>query len=175
MILCECNSVLVMHRMICAERCGNMQQCTLLFVVKDGDVLLGMKKKGFGKGKWNGFGGKLNYGEEIHEAAVRETWEECMIRVREMVKHAELTFLFPVKPEWDQTVHVFVSRKWEGTPTETEEMMPKWFDIKELPLDRMWADNVHWLPKVLAGERLRAKFIFRADNETIEDVKLRDY
>ena len=36
-----------------------MQQATLLFLVKDGDVLLGMKRKGFGMGKWNGFGGKL--------------------------------------------------------------------------------------------------------------------
>jgi len=152
-----------------------MQQATLLFLVKEGDVLLGMKKKGFGKGKWNGYGGKLKYGEEIHEAAGREMWEETMVRVREMVKHAELTFLFPAKPEYNQTVHVFVSKKWDGTPTETEEMKPKWFDIKELPLDKMWQDDPHWLPKVMAGERLRAKFIFGGDNERIEDVKMWDY
>ncbi len=152
-----------------------MQQATLLFLVKDGDVLLGMKRKGFGRGKWNGFGGKLKYGEYPEEAAVREMWEECMIRVREMVKHAELTFLFPLKPEWNQTVHVFVSKKWDGTPTETEEMKPGWFDVKELPFDKMWKDDPHWLPNVLAGERLRATFIFGGDNESIESVKTGSY
>ena len=152
-----------------------MQQATLLFLVKDGDVLLGMKRKGFGMGKWNGFGGKLKYGEYPEEASARETWEECMIRVREMVKHAELTFLFPLKPEWNQTVHVFVSKKWDGTPTETEEMKPRWFDIKELPFDKMWKDDPYWLPKVLAGERLRATFRFGGDNESIENVKMSSY
>ena len=34
-------------------------------------VLLGMKKRGFGAGKWNGFGGKLEPGETIEEAAKR--------------------------------------------------------------------------------------------------------
>lgn len=32
-------------------------------------VLLGMKKRGFGAGKWNGFGGKVQPGETIEEAA----------------------------------------------------------------------------------------------------------
>ncbi len=152
-----------------------MQNATLVFLVREGDVLLGMKRKGFGKGKWNGFGGKLKYGEYPEEAAAREVWEEAMIRVREMVKHAELTFLFPLKPEWNQIVHVFVSKKWEGAPTETVEMKPAWFDVKELPFDKMWADDVHWLPKVLSGERLRATFIFGGDNESIESVKMSSY
>ncbi len=48
---------------------------TLVFLL-DGDrdrdrVLLGMKKRGFGAGKWNGFGGKVDPGETIVEAAAR--------------------------------------------------------------------------------------------------------
>ena len=34
-------------------------------------ILLGMKKRGFGAGKWNGFGGKLEPGESVQEAAKR--------------------------------------------------------------------------------------------------------
>lgn len=149
-----------------------MQQATLLFLVKDGDVLLGMKKGGFGKGKWNGYGGKVKYGEDIEEAAIREIWEECHVNVKDVRKFAELTFLFPMKPEWNQIVHVFISREWDGTPTETDEMKPEWFDVKELPFHAMWKDDQHWLPKVLAGERVRAKFIFRANNESIEDAAI---
>ena len=40
-------------------------------------VLLGMKKRGFGQGWWNGFGGKLQQNETTEECAVRETKEEC--------------------------------------------------------------------------------------------------
>ena len=44
---------------------------TLLFV-RDGDrLLLGYKKNGFGKGKWNGFGGKVKDGETVEAAAIR--------------------------------------------------------------------------------------------------------
>lgn len=44
---------------------------TLVLVVQPGKVLLGMKKRGFGAGKWNGFGGKVQPGETIEDAARR--------------------------------------------------------------------------------------------------------
>ncbi len=53
-----------------AERPPN-KLFTLLFVLRPGQVLLGMKKRGFGKGRWNGFGGKVHKGESIEEAAIR--------------------------------------------------------------------------------------------------------
>lgn len=37
---------------------------TLCIVRKDSKVLLGMKKRGFGEGCWNGFGGKVTEGED---------------------------------------------------------------------------------------------------------------
>ena len=50
---------------------------TLVLLREDNRVLLGMKKRGFGVGKWNGFGGKLEPGETVLEAAAREVKEEC--------------------------------------------------------------------------------------------------
>lgn len=44
---------------------------TLAFIRETSRILLGLKKKGFGEGRWNGFGGKVEPGETIHEAAVR--------------------------------------------------------------------------------------------------------
>lgn len=44
---------------------------TLVLVVQPSRVLLGMKKRGFGAGLWNGFGGKVQPGESIEEAARR--------------------------------------------------------------------------------------------------------
>ncbi|XP_011627048.1 7,8-dihydro-8-oxoguanine triphosphatase isoform X2 [Amborella trichopoda] len=45
---------------------------TLAIVNTGGRVLLGLKKRGFGEGYFNGFGGKLEEGESIDEAAARE-------------------------------------------------------------------------------------------------------
>jgi 8-oxo-dGTP pyrophosphatase MutT (NUDIX family) len=39
-------------------------------------ILLGMKKRGFGEGKWNGFGGKKEPAETMAECAQRELREE---------------------------------------------------------------------------------------------------
>lgn len=42
---------------------------TLCMVIRDSELLLGMKKRGFGVGRWNGFGGKVEMGEDIVDAA----------------------------------------------------------------------------------------------------------
>jgi ADP-ribose pyrophosphatase len=44
---------------------------TLAMVRKTNSILLGLKKKGFGEGKWNGFGGKVEKDETVTEGAVR--------------------------------------------------------------------------------------------------------
>ena len=44
---------------------------TSVFILNEANVLLGMKKRGFGVGRWNGFGGKVDADETILEAAKR--------------------------------------------------------------------------------------------------------
>lgn len=143
-----------------------MQHATLCLLVKEnGDVLLGMKKKGFGAGKFNGFGGKVELGEDVTAATVRELWEESSVRVEknDLIKHAVLKFLFPEAPKdknWNQIVHVFVARKWDGVPVESDEMNPAWFSRKDIPFHNMWADDEHWLPHVLDGKQVEGTFVF---------------
>lgn len=45
--------------------------CTLVLIREQARVLLGMKKRGFGQGLWNGFGGKVERGESILNGAMR--------------------------------------------------------------------------------------------------------
>lgn len=140
-------------------------------------ILLGMKKRGFGQGKWNGFGGKPERGENLERAVARELLEESDIRVRKIRKVAELTFLFPhvpVEKRWDNLMHVFLSEEWEGEPEEGEEMRPEWFSFSEIPFGRMWKDDKHWLPLVLKGKKLRARFVFAEDCESIESMKMEE-
>ncbi len=150
-----------------------MQQATLCFLLKGNEVLLGMKKRGFGIGKWNGFGGKVHEGESIENCVIRETREESGVHLVEFEKVGEIEFFFPAKREWEMAVQVFRSRTWNGEERETEEMMPMWFDKACLPFEQMWADDREWLPRVLNGERIVAKFVFEADNETIKEFEIK--
>ena len=137
-----------------------MKQATLCLLIKDNEILLAMKKRGFGVGKWIGVGGKVNAGETNIDAAIRETKEEIGVDIINPERVGIFHFVFPYKPEWDQDVHLFVAKEWQGEPAESEEMMPKWFALDEIPYDKMWDDDKIWLPRVLKGERLEADFIF---------------
>jgi 8-oxo-dGTP diphosphatase len=137
-----------------------LKQATLCYVVDGSKVLLGLKKVRFGAGKWNGFGGKVESSETPEVAAVRELKEEVGLIANGLKKSAEITFLFPHKPEWDQVVHVFVAKNWSGVPKESEEMKPDWFDVSKLPLASMWSTDVDWLPNVLAGKFVKGSVVF---------------
>jgi 8-oxo-dGTP diphosphatase len=137
-------------------------------------VLLGLKKAGFGQGKFDGFGGKIEAGETALAAAIRELEEECGLKAEpEQTQYvAHLVFVFPSRPEWSQIVHAFVATQWTGTPVETVEMIPTWFDRQDIPYAQMWDDSAYWLPRVLAGGRVRGRFVFQADNATVGRVVL---
>ena len=63
---------------------------------------------------------------------------------------------------------VYLTSKWEGEPTESEEMAPRWFKINEIPYDEMWEDDRFWLPKVLSGETVEADFLFNKNQVLLE-------
>ena len=154
-----------------------MRQETLLFVVDrtQGKVLLGMKKIRFGAGKYNGMGGKVEEGETPAQAAVRELAEEVgLVAAPERTRmHGHIDFSFDKKTEWTRRVHVFVSDTWEGEPAESDEMAPEWFAFSDIPWERMWIDDIHWLPRVLGGEYIEAEFHFSNDGSKIlhQDVR----
>jgi len=159
-----------------------MKQTTLCFLIKEDqknkELLLAMKKKGFGEGKWNDVGGKLDSkkDKDIFEVAIREMKEEIGVGVKDIEKVAILNFSYPYlsnpeEKEWQ--VHVFFAKEWQGKPKESEEMEPKWFKIDEIPFDEMWPDDEFWLPKVLNGKKVKADFIFK-EGEIIESYNINE-
>lgn len=151
---------------------------TLCLVYNKTQVLLGeIKKEGQLKGRYNGFGGKVEAGETIEDAAVRELQEECGISPLDMNKRGVILFKFtednPFDGNPDMEVHIYSVNKFEGEPVETEEMRPEWFLHKDIPFDNMWPDDKIWLPMLLEGKNFEG-VVNLADKNTIVSHELRE-
>jgi len=137
---------------------------TLLLLRRGPDeVLLGRKKRGFGAGYFNGFGGKVEAGETVLEGAIREMEEESGLRLdpADVSLRGILDFEFDDNPQpWCVYVFHADGDALGGEPVETEEMAPVWTSVHALPFDQMWADDVHWYPLFLAGKLFTGRFAF---------------
>ncbi len=149
----------------------NKEIQTLCIIHDNNKVLLGMKKHGFGEGRWNGFGGKVKDGESIEDAVVRETEEEACIKVGNLKKQGIIEFSFKKNDDVLQ-VHIFSTTNYTGKPAETEEMLPKWFDYNKIPYEDMWSDDKYWLPKLLEGKCFKGSFLFGGKNDVLLEYKL---
>ncbi len=131
---------------------------TLGYIFDGEKVLLGLKKRGFAIGKWNGYGGKAKEGEDIESALKREFLEEAGIKVIECEKRGVVSFQF--KDGDLLEVHIFKILKHEGSPLESEEMFPGWFNVHELPFDKMWVSDLVWMPLFLEGSKFEGDLLF---------------
>lgn len=142
--------------------------CYLLRPGATGDeVLLGRKKFGLGEGNLVGPGGKLEPGETPELAVVREVAEETSLAIGSVELVGELTYPFPFRPSWSQKSWVFLCREWQGEPQESDELVPEWFPVSAIPVERMWHDAGFWLRDALAGRFVTATFEFGADLRTV--------
>ena len=137
------------------------ERANLCFIVKDGSVLLILKKRGLGAGKVNGPGGKIEPGETALESAIREVQEEIGVTPLEIEDRGVLHFQFA--DGYSLECAVFLANDLDGEPVETIEAAPFWVKVEAVPYDEMWADDRHWLPEVLAGKSFRGWFEFDGD------------
>jgi mutator protein MutT len=142
------------------------KQTTLCYLVRPGEVLLGMKKCGFGAGKWNGVGGKVEEGEMVEDAAKRECREEIGIVPTTLQEVGTIVFQY-ANAALTTTCRIFLVPSWEGEPKESDEMRPQWFSIDSLPWDTLWASDRLWLVDALAGKTVSWQLSFDANFQLI--------
>ncbi|KAI0765266.1 NUDIX hydrolase domain-like protein, partial [Fomes fomentarius] len=160
-------------------------------ILNDEKVLLGFKKRGFGKGLWNGFGGKVDPGETPLQAAIRELEEEAGVQAP--LEHCGVLFFVVDGAEAAFHIDVFRADMYSGTVAETDEMRPEWFSVQRellpptdpftsadhtpiapsgvalpyIPLKQMWADDEFWMPLMFAMRF----FVGRADFTNEEKMR----
>ncbi len=121
------------------------------------EILFGLKKVRIGAGTYVGFGGRVNEGETVAQAAVRELQEECglTVAIDQLQQVGYLTIHNPRYPELGNLlIHVFtvpVLEQQQGEPRESDEMTPYWLPLDELPWGKMRESERYWLPAVLRG------------------------
>ena len=135
---------------------------SLTFIIKNGQILLIRKKRGLGAGKINGPGGRQEPGETMLECAVREVKEELCITPLNIRFCGESLFQFT--DAYSIHVHTYVASDYEGVPTETDEAIPLWFDLDNIPYEDMWADDRIWLPLLLKGQTFKGRYLFDGDS-----------
>lgn len=144
-------------------------RANLCFIVKEGRVLLILKKRGLGAGKINAPGGKLEPGETPLQAAVRETQEEVGVTPLHLEERGYLRFQFT--DGYALGCSVFVAHDLEGEPISTDEADPMWVGLDAVPYENMWADDREWLPSVLAGGSFTGSFLFEGEKMLEKDVR----
>jgi 8-oxo-dGTP pyrophosphatase MutT (NUDIX family) len=146
-----------------------MKIATICFPIANNSIFLANKKRGFGSGYLNGYGGKANDGESIAEAACREFEEEANIKVsrEHIVKVAIIDFFEEKKHLFE--CHIYFVNSWQGQLTETEEMgIPEKFEMHAIPFGRMWKSDRIWMPLICEGKKIRAKVVYKEGMEDIE-------
>ena len=135
-------------------------------------ILLGMKNRGFGTGKYNAFGGKFLHDDDddgdvtkvketVEECACRELKEETNIKIPiERMKQSKIgiqRFTFEDNIQNEMIVHLFhtdLSSSIEESYNiiGCDEITPIWFDNFDLiPFDNMFADDSLWLTTLLSS------------------------
>ena len=138
------------------------KEYAVLCFIRDGNrVMLIHKKTGLGKGKINAPGGRIEPGETPQQAAIRETSEEIGLTCWDVKEIGKLHFIFTDGYSLHGTI--FITDKYKGEPSESEEAKPFWCCMDKIPYDQMWADDRYWLPLVLDGYYINGYFIFDND------------
>lgn len=151
----------------------NIIQYTLIFVRNKSKILLGLKLRGLGVDKWNGFGGKIEENETIAQGALRELQEECSLS-SDSLKHIGVVMYEVLHQARIDEIHIFTTNDYSGTLTESEEMEPKWFDIDDIPYEKMWPHAKVWFSHMLNDEYFLAHLIYK-DEKTISTKNINEY
>ncbi|WP_107657612.1 NUDIX domain-containing protein [Nocardia suismassiliense] len=128
-----------------------------LLLTKGERVLLARRRNTeFGDGEWNAPGGRLDAGEDVLTAVIREAEEEIGVQVER--EHVQMVASMHIQSPPGQALIVFIFQAdtWSGEPWNREPERCselRWFDVGDIPDDTilstragldMFRDNEHF-------------------------------
>ena len=138
---------------------------TMVYCVKDGNVLLMLRNKDPNLGLWVGPGGKLEPGESPYDCAKRELYEETGLEVDELYFRGLITEISP-RPDWQWLMFLYVATEFSGSIVEDKrEGRLSWCalsEVMQLPIPE--ADKVFFQKVIHINMPFyQAKFIYDSD------------
>jgi 8-oxo-dGTP diphosphatase len=132
-------------------------------------VLLGLKRTGFGAGRVVALGGKIDGAETEVEAVVREIAEESGIHLlpAELREAGRISWSFPAHPAWNMVATLFTADAGDRSAVAGEEIEPRWYAVGGIPWQEMWKDAPSWVPAVIGGRRIDARIVMSGDGEQV--------
>lgn len=106
-----------------------------VIIIKENRVLLGKRSYSHGAGAWQFPGGHLEFNEEIESCALRETFEETGIKIKNLRYGPYTNDIFA--KEGKHYITLFVIAEYESGELEVKEPEKcekwEWFDWHQLP------------------------------------------
>lgn len=147
-----------------------MKIATAIYLVRNKEVYLPIKKTTVGIGKRFPYGGKQEENETVRQCAVRELFDESGIKVpEEKLKLQAIIFFYKgkEKPESPAVkVYFYVCDDFEGEPSvDGREMIDTQpFPIDNLPIQDMKAGDELFTNRILSGEKVTGWIWFENDD-----------
>ena len=154
-----------------------MRICTLGFLFKEGKIILAKKKRKIGVGKWNGYGGKVEEGEDMVASLVREFKEESDLDIdaNACIPLGYMDFHFQDTDSSPLRAYVYRIDDFDGHPKETEEMgEPKEFKLDEIPYDEMMVGDDKFMPYVVNSKSFTGEIYFSNNGDELKSFKIQE-
>ena len=113
-------------------------------------LLRNKKKNDYNANKWIGVGGKVEPGETIDEAAIREIKEETGYDVGFLKCAGEILF---INDDYQEMMYVYEVRDFSGQLITCDEGELRWVPVKEIDNYPMWEGDKEFLPLLFKGEK----------------------
>ena len=146
---------------------------TMVYCIKDGDVLLMLRNKEPNLGLWVGPGGKLEPGESPYDCAKRDLYEETGLEVNDLYFRGLITEISP-RPDWQWLMFLYVATEFSGTLVEDKrEGRLSWCSLSEvmqLPIPE--ADSVFFQKVININMPFyQAKFVYDSDLSLVNVIE----